>query len=181
MPRLSFLVPWVLAAAALLPATGAAKVFYARDEMRELAFPGATRLQARDLFPTADQRRAIEKQAQSRLESDMLTAYAGYSGDELLGYAFLDTHVVRTLPETFLVVVSPRGEIAALHVMAFYEPLEYLPGERWLKQYERKELDAELRIGRGIAAITGATLSAEAVNGAVRRALAIYHVMLEGH
>jgi len=181
MPRFVLLLLWALLAAVARPGGADAKVFYARDEMQELAFPHATRMEARDLFPTAEQQHEIETRAQSHLESPLLTAYVGYAGDQKLGFAFLDTHVVRTLPETFLVVISPQGEIAALHVMAFYEPLEYLPGERWLKQYAGTRLDAELRIGRRIAAITGSTLSAEAVNGAVRRALAIYHVMLEEH
>jgi hypothetical protein len=180
MPRSVLLVVSALLLAACA-ASADAKVFYARDEMQSLAFPDATRLQARDLFPTAQQHREIEKLAQSHLESGLLTAYAGYAGDRLLGFAFLDTHTVRTLPETFLVVLSPQGEVLSLHVMAFYEPLEYLPNERWLKQYEGAGLDNDLRIGRRIAAITGSTLSAEAVNGAVRRALAIFRVMLQEH
>jgi len=181
MPRFLLLLLWMLVIAAACPVATWAKVFYARDEMQEVAFPGATRMQARDLFPTAEQQSAIEMQAQSLLESNLLTVYVGYADDQVLGYAFLDTHTVRTLPETFLVVVSPQGKIVALHVMAFYEPLEYLPGERWLGQYSGQGLDADLRIGRRIAGVTGSTLSAEAVNGAVRRALAIYRVMLEGH
>lgn len=180
MPR--FVLPLFLCAllaSAAWPRQGAGKVFYARDEMRSLAFPGASRMEARDLFPTAAQREAIEKLAQGKLESELLTVYVGWAGDDVLGYAFLDTRTVRTLPATFLVVLSPDGAVSSLHVMAFYEPLEYLPSDRWLKQYDGTTLDAELRIGRRIAAITGATLSAEAVNGAVRRAQAIHSVLLE--
>jgi hypothetical protein len=176
--------PLILAALALLPTWGTvgdAKVFYARDELQQLAFPEGTRMEVRDLFLTAEQRRRIEERSRTPLESDLITVYAGYDSDQLLGYAFIDTHVVRTLPETFLIVLAPAGEVESTHVLAFYEPLEYLPSERWLEQFDGQRLNSDLRVGRRIAAITGATLSAEAVNGAMRRALAVYEVILEGH
>ena len=165
-------------AAAFFAAPAAAKVFYAREEALKLAFPDATRTEARDFFPTAEQKRQIEERSKSKLESDLLTAYAGYQGERLLGWAIFDTHVVRTLPETFLVVLSRQGGVAATHVLAFYEPLEYLPSDRWLAQFAGKKADDDLQIGRGIAAITGSTLTSQAVAGGIRRALAIYAVLL---
>lgn len=153
-------------------------VFYARDEAMKLAFPDADRVETRDFFLTAEQRSAIETSAKAKIESDLLTVYVGHRGDAISAYALLDTHVVRTLPETFMIVLSPEGRIAATHVLAFYEPTEYMPDERWLQQFKDKRGDDDLRIGRGIAAITGSTLTSHAVTAAVRRALAIYTVLL---
>lgn len=153
-------------------------VFHARDEAIKLAFPDADHVEARDFFLTANQRSAIEERAKAKLDSDLLTVYVGHRGDSISGYALLDTHVVRTLPETFMIVLSPEGRIAATHVLAFYEPTEYMPDERWLQQFKDKRGDDDLRIGRGIAAITGSTLTSHAVTAAVRRALAIYTVLL---
>jgi hypothetical protein len=51
---------------------------------------------------------------------------------------------------------------------------------RWLEQFHDATLTDDLRIGRGIVAITGSTLTSEAVTGSVRRALAIYDVLLKG-
>ena len=89
-----------------------------------------------------------------------------------------DTHVVRTFPETFLIVLTPEGAVSATYVLAFYEPLEYLPAERWLRQFDGKRASDDLRIGPGIAGITGSTLTSHAVAGGLRRALAIYAVLL---
>lgn len=158
----------------------AATVYYARDEALRLAFPDAERTEARDVFLTAEQRAAIEEQAKSKLDSDLLTIYVGWRGEQVLGYAIFDTHVVRTLPETFLVVLTPQGAVAATHLLAFYEPPEYAPPDRWLAQFQGSELSDELRVGRGIAGITGSTLTSEAVTGGIRRALAIYRVALKG-
>ena len=171
----------VCLAIAVLTGTGRAKVFYAREEAMHLAFPGATRVEPRDFFLTTEQKHQIEERSKSRVESDLLTVYSGYQGERLIGWAILDTHVVRTLPETFLVVLSPDGAVAATHVLAFYEPLEYLPSDRWLEQFRGKETDDDLNVGRGIAAITGSTLTSHAVAGGIRRALAIHAVLLGGH
>jgi hypothetical protein len=175
---------WLHAAAASfgavigLASLAGATVFYSRDEALHVAFPSADRTEARDFFLTPEQRAAIEKSARSALDSDLITVYVGWQGDRVLGYAIFDTHVVRTLPETFLTVLSPEGKIAATYVVAFYEPLEYLPSDRWLHQVEGKGSGDDLQVGHGIAAITGSTLSSNAVMGGVRRSLAIYAVLL---
>ena len=44
-----------------------------------------------------------------------------------VGTAYFDTHVVRTMPETIMVVVDPAGAIARIEVLSFSEPEEYLP------------------------------------------------------
>src|SRR5262249_31837162 len=108
----------------------------------------------------------------------LITVYFGYAGDELLGYAIFDTHVVRTLPETFLTVLTPDGGVAATYVIAFYEPLEYLPSERWLRQLDGKRSGDDLQVGRGIAELPVPTLSPNAGAGGVRRAIPLYKVLL---
>ena len=166
--------------AACLPCAGDATVFHARDEALKLAFPDADRIEPRDFYLTPEQRSEIEQRAKAPLETNLLTVYVGHRDASVIGYALLDTHTVRTLPETFLVVLTPRGTVAATYVLAFYEPLEYLPSDRWLDQFEGKKLDDDLHVGRGIAAITGSTLSSRAVAGGIRRALAIYEVLVGG-
>ncbi len=156
------------------------KVFHSRDEVQGLAFPGATRMEEMEFFLTPQQRTAIERAGREPVESDFITAYAGYESDRLLGYAFIDTHQVRTFPETFLVVLDGTGAVSGTHVLAFYEPLEYLPADRWLLQYRGADQRTDLKIGGRIAGITGATLTAQAINGGIRRALAIHSVLLAG-
>ena len=163
------------------PSLAAATVFHSRSELAQLAFPECNRVEARDVFLSVDQRARIERLAGSALDGDFLTVYEGYNGERLVGYALLDTHLVRTLPETLLVVLDASGAVASTYVMAFHEPLDYRPGERWLGLLEDRRLSDDLRVGRAIVGITGATLSARAVVGSVRRSLAIYQVLLAGH
>lgn len=164
--------------AVLAAAPSDAVTLHSRDEIPALAFPDSDRVETRNIFLTDGQRDRIEALAGSKLESELVTVYEGYREDQRLGFAMLDSHMVRTLSEALLIVLGPSGEMAATYIMAFHEPTEYMPGQRWLALLEDKGLSADLRVGRGIVGITGATLSARAVVAAVRRALAIHTVVL---
>ena len=169
-------------ALALPSAPADAKVFYSRSEALEIAFPEADRIEDEVLVLDDAQAGEIQSLAHSELESRLVRVYRGFKGDLLLGYAFIDVHNVRTLPEAFLVVLSPGGEVRSLRVLAFHEPLEYMPNERWYDQFEEKSLSQPMRLGRDVHGIVGATLSARATTRGVRRALAFYQVVLQsGH
>jgi len=172
-----------LAAAAALAAVSVsaagAKVFYTRSEALALAFPEADRIEDETLLLGDDQAERVEALAKGELESRIVRIYRGFRGADLLGYAFIDVHNVRTLPEAFLVVLTPAGAVASLRVLAFHEPLEYMPTERWYDQFENATLERALRLGRDVHGIVGATLSARATTQGVRRALALYEVVVK--
>ncbi len=157
-----------------------AKVFHTQKEALALAFPDADRIDSDTSVLTAEQAEAVEKASRAKLESRIAKFYIGRKGEEVLGYAYIDVHTVRTLPEAFLVVLDPEGRVRSLRVLAFHEPLDYLPTKRWYEQFERKTLDEELRLDRDIHGIVGATLSARAVTASVRRVLALYQVLIAG-
>jgi hypothetical protein len=157
-----------------------AKVFYSRSEALALAFPEADRVEDETHVLAEDQVARIESLSHCRLESRLVRVYTGFRSGEVIGYAFIDVHNVRTLPEAFLVVLTPDGEVRTLRVLAFHEPLEYKPGDRWYEQFEDKSLEAPLRLGGDVHGIVGATLSARATTRGVRRALALYAVVVRG-
>jgi transcriptional regulator of nitric oxide reductase len=164
-----------------LPAADAeAKVFYGRREALELAFPDADRIEDEAVLLGDEQAERIESLSRGELESRLVRIYRGYRGDELLGYAFIDIHNVRTHPEAFMVVISPGGTVELLRVLAFHEPLEYMPTPRWYEQFSKLDLAAPMRVGRDIHGSVGATLSARATTRGVRRALAFYEVVVKG-
>jgi Na+-translocating ferredoxin:NAD+ oxidoreductase RnfG subunit len=162
----------------LLLASGASgEVFASANEAIAEAFPGA-RIEKRAVLLNDAQAREVEQRALAKLESRIATLYTAWRDGRVLGYAFIDVHQVRTLPEALLVVISPDGRVAQTRMLAFHEPHDYLPSERWLKQFERGELGPELRVGGAVHGIAGATLSTRAVTNSVRRALALYAVLV---
>ncbi|WP_337287349.1 FMN-binding protein [Candidatus Methylomirabilis sp.] len=160
------------------PADLTAKVFYAKDEAIRAAFPEADVIENQVFFLTDDQKNQVEALARTPLDSKLVTIYIGKRGQKLLGYAMIDAHTVRTLPEAVMVALTPDGRVSSTLVLAFYEPLDYLPNERWLKQFDQARLAPDLRVGGRIAGITGATLTARAMTTSVRKVLAFYQVLI---
>jgi len=164
---------------AMLARSAGATVFLAKDEALALAFPGAERIEERVFILTDAQKAEVERQARAPLESQLWTIHVGWKGAEVLGYAVIDSHVVRTMPETFMVVIDPKGTLRRVDVLAFHEPPEYLPTARWIEQFPGRGLDDNLKLGAGVQGITGATLSAQAMTAGVRRALALFTVLVQ--
>jgi hypothetical protein len=136
------------------------------------AFPGLEPAR-RTLYLTNDQVAAVQKAARSKLPSPVITSFEARSGTTLVGRAYLDTHVVRTMPETVMAVVMPDGRLKMALVLQFAEPPDYLPREGWLTSLEGRALDDELLPGRGVRRVVGSTLTVQAITDAVRRCLAV--------
>lgn len=171
------LVP-VLAVLALTPAARAV-VFASREETLTRVFPPPATVERRTYFLTVPQQEEASRRAQAKIDSSLVVAYVGQKGGELLGTAYFDTHRVRTMPETICVVVLPDGSIGSVEVLSFGEPEDYLPRPAWLRLFERRKLDGELSVGRGLANVTGATLTTRAIAAGARRVLALHSVLSE--
>jgi Na+-translocating ferredoxin:NAD+ oxidoreductase RnfG subunit len=158
-------------------AAAEAAVYASREEALARAFPPPASVERKTYFLTETQREKASREAQSKVESALVVAYIGRRGETLLGTAYFETHTVRTMPETLLVVVSPDGAVERVEVLAFAEPEDYLPRSSWLRLFEGRHLDADLSVGRGLAHVTGATLTTRAIASAVRRVLAVHGVV----
>jgi len=169
----------VAAAAALGAVRAAAEVLLTEKAALARAFPGQD-VERRTLYLTPEQVAAVEKAARSKLPSAVVTAFEARRGGAVTGRAVLDTHVVRTMPETVLTVVEPDGRLRMALVLQFAEPPDYLPREGWMKTLEGRKLDDELWPGRGVRRVSGSTLTVQALTEAVRRSLAIDREVLRG-
>ena len=163
----------------LSPIPSFAKVFYAKDEALKLAFPNADQVETRTFIMKDSEVQKAEQLARTRIASKLFTFYVGKKAGTIVGYAAIDTHTVRTLPETFMVVLSPEGRVKTTLILAFHEPPEYLASERWLKQFQGKELSSELGVGRGIAGIAGSTLTSHAMAQGIRKVLALFQILIK--
>lgn len=167
-----------LAGVILWAPEAAGEVLHSQQSALKLAFPGAVQVTPKNVFLTQAEVKSIQSQSGARLDSRMITVYVGRKSGLCTGYAFLDTHRVRTKPETLMIVITPQGQVEAVHVLAFFEPKEYLPRPRWLGQFKRRGLSSRLQVGYQIAGVAGATMTTQAVTQAVRRALAVHRVAL---
>ena len=163
----------------LLPRPAAAQAVLTQDEALRLAFPGATAIERRTAYLSEAQMARARARAGKGVEvrQGVVTYYVGRRGSQPLGVAYFDAHRVRTLPEVLMVVVGTRGEAERIEVLKFAEPPEYRAPEGWLDQFDGRALGEGISLKRDIRNLTGATLTAGAVTGAVRRVLALHEAI----
>jgi hypothetical protein len=166
--RLHLLVAAVVVAASL---TASARVLMTREQALASAFPNAKPAR-QTFFLTKQQLDAARKESGVELNEQLVIRYAGPNG-----FAYFDTHRVRTLPETVMVVVTPDGKIDRIEILSFDEPTDYFPKRRWLDQLLHRKLDDDLSLKRAIRPISGASLSGQAIVNATRKVLALHHVI----
>ncbi len=167
------------ASMAMLIAAAASAANITRDEALALAFPGAT-IRAEQLFMTTEQQKRAAAIGGVEVSSALVARYVATKDGLAIGRAYVDTSTVRTKKETLLISLDPAGRVKRIDVTAFLEPAEYQAPEAWLRQYRDRALSDDLALNRAIRPIAGATLTARAVNAAVRRILAIDQVLQEG-
>jgi len=151
---------------------GEAKVYLTHAQALSLAFPKGETVERKTLFLTPDQVKRIEARAGVKVTSQLVTYYQGRWQDQIVGYAFFDSHIVRTKAETFMVAVNPDGTVKFVEILVFDEPEDYLPKKSWLEEFKGKRLEASLRVRRGLSNMAGSTLTSLALTDGVRRVLA---------
>ncbi len=174
--NLMILCVGLAALAAMVAGPVAAKVFLTVDEALHLAFRDCS-VERHTVFLTAGQRARAQQLAGREIKSGLVNPYHATCGGKDAGTAYFDAHVVRTLPETLMVVVDPQGKVSRVEVLSFAEPEDYLPPGRWYGQFVGNGLSDELALGHRIRGVTGASLTARATTDAVRRVLAIHQVL----
>ena len=171
------LILWFLSVLALASAANAT-VFYSKEEAFELAFGAGAEVEPLPIFLTDEQTEQIEKTAQVKLDSKLYTLHVGKRGGHVLGYATIESHNVRTQPETVMILLSPTGQLQRVEMLAFHEPPEYQPPARWFERLYGKPI-GDLRLNQGVDGIAGATLSSLASLSGIRKVMAIYQIAMK--
>ena len=163
----------------LVLAAGAAAAqpgLVSREEALAAVFPGAT-IDADRVFLTDGQVERIAKLAGEDVGTKIYARYIARRGGVVVGRAYVDTHIVRTKRASLLISIDAQARIRRIDVTAFMEPPEYIPSQPWRQQYYDQPLSDDIAVQRRIRPIAGATLTTGSVNAAVRRVLALDHVL----
>jgi electron transport complex protein RnfG len=159
-----------------------AKVFITVKEALETAFP-----ENESWTNTTETRYLTQSQIQkakelSGVEAPSALVVRYHAKNKKTGkeeFAYTDTHRIRSHMESLLVIVDSENRIRHLEVLAFDEPLEYMPRDQWYRKFDQAGLDADLEVKRRIPFVTGASLTAQASTQAARRVLSIHAALQE--
>jgi hypothetical protein len=148
-----------------------------QDEALRLAFPGAE-VERRTAFLTPAELEAVQARTGrgTAAPPSVVTYYVAVKDGAPAGTAYFDAHRVRTLSEVLVIVIAPGGTVRRVEVLRFDEPPDYRPPAGWLALLAGRPL-AGLSLRGGVPPLAGATLTAEAVTAATRRALALHAVL----
>ncbi|MFT4649247.1 MAG: hypothetical protein ACI9X4_002485 [Glaciecola sp.] len=147
--------------------------FITHTEALALAFPKCE-IQRTTVFLKKPQLAVIAKAAQSPFTSTVVYPYIATKDSKLVGTAYFDTHRVRTLKETLMVVVDAEGKVSRIEVLAFGEPKQYIPSKKWYAQIIGLSLSPKLKLNAGVRNMTGATMTTRASVACTRRVLALH-------
>ena len=121
----------------------------------------------------------IEKASKTKLNSKIFRVFKATKESKLLGYGILINKKVRSKNAVVLYFISKDAILKSIEIVAFNEPLEYLPSDKWNSQFENVPTDKMLRVSKEIPTITGATLSARSITDGSRVAFAFYNEVLK--
>jgi electron transport complex protein RnfG len=147
-----------------------------REEALKAGFPGA-KIQTSMIFLDEVEMKEAARLSGTKIETPMVARYEAIVDGKQVGRAYLDTHVVRTKKESLLILLNADGTVKRIEMVAFLEPHDYIPPDKWYEQFEKKRLNENLRLKKDIPAVTGATLTSQATTDAVRRILAIDQIL----
>ncbi len=150
--------------------------FITVDEALKLAFPTST-ITRHTIYLSKEQMEQARKLAGMDIPSALVYPYVAMKDGEMIGIAYFDAHVVRTLSETIMMTVDLEDRIQRIEVLDFNEPHNYVPKTAWYQQFVGQRLDDDLALKRNIRSIAGATLTARHTTDSVRRMMALHHVI----
>lgn len=122
------------------------------------------------IFP-ALQKYDMENRIVDEQEFKIFTVFAN---DEIIGWAVILDEMGKVKPITFMVGIGKEGEVLEVRVLEYRELRgRQIERRSFLRQFKGKTVKSPLRIGHDIDAVTGATISSEAVAAAVKKSLKI--------
>lgn len=122
----------------------------------------------------------IQESSSVKVEAKKIQLFKATQDGKTIGYGILLNRKIRSKNGVVLYLISKDATLKAIEVIAFNEPLEYIPSKTWMAQFENVKADTSLTLAKNIANITGATLSAKSFVDGSRIALAFYDEILRG-
>ncbi|MFY9143478.1 FMN-binding protein [Sulfuricurvum sp.] len=119
----------------------------------------------------------LSKASQQKIDSKIYRIYVAKNEMKILGYGVLMNKKVRTKTAIALYLIDTEGKIKSIEIVAFNEPMEYLPTANWLQVFDNKSAADTLHLNQDIPTTTGATLSARAITDGAREALFLLKIL----
>ena len=171
---------WLLPVALLFAATQShAERYLTSDEAKKLCFPQADRFEERVHQFTAEQKKAIEKQAGSPVRLRGQRYWIAHQGTNILGVVVADHVLGKHEIIDYAVAIAPDGQVLQIEILEYRESHGYeIRGAKWRGQFKGKTTKDKFRLNGDIYNISGATISCRSVTDGIKRVLATFELVL---
>ena len=153
-----------------------AKLLISPFDAMKLHFGEAAKIEKSSILLTADEAKKVTQLAQHKLKTKIYKTFRASLNGKLLGHGILVLSKVRSKETAILSIIGTDGVLKTIEIIAFNEPMEYLPSKNWIEVLNNKTLSPTLAVGKDIPSISAATMSARAATNSARIALAIYEI-----
>ena len=170
-------IAWVLAGCAF--GTAVAQEFMGEDAALRQAYPEADRFAPVQVAATTEQMRTVLQRARSSARGKPGQTWVATRAGALVGTAYTDHVIGRTEYITWMCALAADGRVRRLQVLAYREAIGgEIAERRWLDEFAGLGPDDELRRGRPVSSIAGATMSVNALTERTRFLLDWHAVMV---
>ena len=150
------------------------QVFLTEEQALLKVLPDCDEILYDEIILTDDEKTQLQNRLRRKIFENSLITYIGINTGKVAGYAIITEEVGKFHPYTFIVSVSPKGEIREIAILVYRESRgAEIAHKRFLHQFKGKSLKSPLRINRDIINITGATMSVVTMCTGVKKVLAV--------
>jgi len=146
-----------------------------RDQVLKTAFPLAETFVCQVIRLSDEQMKKLSRESGQKISSRFVTVYVAKKGDGNLGYGFVDYTRGKSSFIKYFVAITPDGKIHSIEIMSYRgEKGSEVRHEIFKKQFAGKSVDSNINVGSDINAISGATISSQAITKGIRKIMYIW-------
>ena len=176
----TFILTSISVPLALVSGAAFAAQYLTVEQAQQVIFPEANAFKPTTLSLNLEQMQQVEKLAGVPARSVAWRVIAAYQGDKLLGHIVLDDVIGKFELISYAVGLQPDASVRQVEILTYRESHGFeIKNANWRKQFVGKKASTGLKVGEGVANISGATLSCAHVTDGVRRIAAIAQIVLK--
>jgi hypothetical protein len=146
----------------------------ADDAMRRI-YPSAKTISGVSITIDSVVTAKVYARCEQVLRGKVAVRLAKDASGNILGYGLIDEVRGKSQPITYITIIAPNGSIAEIEILVYREPyggeVQY---ETFRKQFRGKRAASDLRVGRDIQNIAGATISSRAITTGTKKMLIVF-------
>lgn len=157
-----------------------AKILISPIDAMNQSYGAKSKISEDNILLTNIQAKKIQDESNVKLESNIFKVFKAEQNSKIIGYGILINKKIRSKNGVVLYLISTDSVLKGMEVIAFNEPMEYVPSKKWMSQFENVKTQTQLNLSKDIPTITGATLSAKSFVDGSKIAFALYNEVLKG-